>query len=339
MIRRIVVLSLVLALLLFSSLVGYSAALPDAASPVPNGLSFSATEIDTSDDPDTSSFTDVPATHPYRAQIATLASQGIISGYGDGRFGPDNVLTRQQFAKMIVRALDLPVTTNDICPFGDVESNLDPNDPLYPNHYVAVCAAEGITIGKTPSHFAPYENIARQQLITMVTRAAILPEPPFDHVPSFGSEQFGLQEHYLNACKADYHGLLSGIEGLDSEFNFMAPATRGEVCVLLYNLMNSELAAEGRGVRDAIKETLEPDSFNFMVIRVYYSGSWAGAGIMPINAGIDPSRFLLSKDTDGWTVVDYGTDQTVEDWIAQGAPEDLAEWLDSGLWCDEGAVG
>ena len=56
----------------------------------------------------TRAFPTFPATHPYYAAITDLASRGIIGGYQDGTFGPDNPVTRQQFAKMIVLAGGYP---------------------------------------------------------------------------------------------------------------------------------------------------------------------------------------------------------------------------------------
>ena len=35
-------------------------------------------------------FTDVPYNHPFRAEIDTAYHMGIMNGYGDGRFGPDD---------------------------------------------------------------------------------------------------------------------------------------------------------------------------------------------------------------------------------------------------------
>ena len=188
-------------------------------------------------------FSDVETSHPYYLAIEDLADRGIINGYPDGTFRPNDPVTRQQFAKMIVRTLAYAATESNVCPFGDVMKSLpgsyvDLTDPLYPDHYVAVCAAYGITQGKTPTTFAPYDNITRQQLITMVARAANLPEPPAGYTPPFSPGQFYPAEHYQNARKAAYAGLLDGLQGMGASYNFMSPATRGEVCVLLYNLLN-----------------------------------------------------------------------------------------------------
>ena len=133
-----------------------------------------------------SSFSDVPDTHPYAPAIIDLKGRSIVSGFADGTFRPNSQMTRQQFAKVIVKTLGLTVTGLESCPFGDVSRGLSTGDPLYPDKYVAVCAAAGITTGKTPSAFDPTGSVTRAQLITMVARAADLTEPPSGYNPSFG---------------------------------------------------------------------------------------------------------------------------------------------------------
>ena len=122
-----------------------------------------------------SAFADVPASHPYYEAITGMADREIICGYTNGNFGPNDPVIRQQFAKMIVLTLGLPVTEADwqdtTKPFVDLES--DDLTKLYPHEYVAVCALNNITKGtEDPTQFAPYRNITRQQVITMVVRAA-----------------------------------------------------------------------------------------------------------------------------------------------------------------------
>ncbi|HLA82769.1 MAG TPA: S-layer homology domain-containing protein [Thermoleophilia bacterium] len=176
---------------------------------------------------------------PYETAIYELADRGIIAGFEDGTFRPNDPVSRQQFAKMIVKTLGISVTGSEVCPFVDVGSAAG-SDPFYPNKYVAVCATHGITQGKTPTTFAPYDNITRQQLISMVARAAGLPEPPADYAPPFAEGQFYPAEHYLNARKAAYAGLLDGLQGMGPSYNYFAASTRGECAQLLYNLLQTQ---------------------------------------------------------------------------------------------------
>ncbi len=60
---------------------------------VANALPVAATE-----------FNDVPASHWASKYVAYCASEGIINGYGDGKFGPNDTLTATQWALMLLKA-------------------------------------------------------------------------------------------------------------------------------------------------------------------------------------------------------------------------------------------
>ena len=184
-----------------------------------------------------SSFPDVPNTHPYYTAITDLASRGIIGGYGNGNFGPGDTVTRQQFAKMIVGTGGYPVSESDICPFGDVSKG--GAGTLFPDNFVAVCAANGITTGYTATLFKPYNNITRYQVISMVVRMAnnlqpsLLATPPADWAAT-GTWRNDAT-HGANAARAEYNGLLEGLNlvALTPSGNM----TRGEVAQVLHNLL------------------------------------------------------------------------------------------------------
>ncbi|RKD33504.1 S-layer homology domain-containing protein [Thermohalobacter berrensis] len=50
-------------------------------------------------------FTDVPATHWASGYINIASSMGLINGYGDGQFGPEDQITYEQAITLMVRAL------------------------------------------------------------------------------------------------------------------------------------------------------------------------------------------------------------------------------------------
>jgi len=186
---------------------------------------------------ETTAFPDVPSTHPYHSAITDLASRGVVSGYTDGTFGPGDEIRRQQFAKMIVLAGGYPVSESDICPFTDVE--IGGPATFFPDNYVAVCAARGITLGKTATTFDPYTSITRLQVISMVMRAADDLQPGLLAAPPDGwqgASNWDLDAtHGANAARAEYNGLLAGLE-----ISTLAPngnMTRGEVAQVLFNLL------------------------------------------------------------------------------------------------------
>jgi hypothetical protein len=181
-------------------------------------------------------FPDVPADHPYYTAISDLATRGIMGGYANGDFGPGDPMLRQQFAKVIVLAGGLPVSEADVCPFTDVPvSGLA---SLYPDNYIAACAANGITVGKSATTFAPAEPVTRLQVISMVVRLADKLKPGLLDNPPIGILFIGTwpndDTHGPDARRAIYHGLLDGV---DLTLPGNDPMPRGEVAQVLHNLL------------------------------------------------------------------------------------------------------
>jgi hypothetical protein len=68
----------------------------------------------------------------------------------------------------------------------------------------------------------------------MVVRAARPLEPPSDYTPPFGNFS---ATHFSYARTAAYAGLLDGVVGMGPDYDFLLPASRAEVCLLLYALL------------------------------------------------------------------------------------------------------
>ncbi|PIC64638.1 Parasporal protein [Sporosarcina sp. P13] len=104
-------------------------------------------------------FKDVSTANGYYKAIAALAEKGIIGGYGDGRFGPNDPIKRGQMASILVKAFDLPdypflASKN---PFKDVKwmSGHDKN--------ILIIYRLGITTGTSTDTFSPNAFITRGQ--------------------------------------------------------------------------------------------------------------------------------------------------------------------------------
>lgn len=68
----------------------------------------------------TQTFTDVSTKHWAFQYIAELVERGAINGYPDGKFYPDNIVTRQEFAKIMVAAAGLTATPAKQSSYADV---------------------------------------------------------------------------------------------------------------------------------------------------------------------------------------------------------------------------
>ena len=200
-------------------------------------------------------FGDVPASHPYRVQIETLAQLGVIEGYADGTFHPDLPVTRQQFAKMVILAMRITVNEADACSFVDVQRS--GAGSLYPDNYVAAAAREGITTGYpglSGPLFKPDAPIILAQLVTMGTRATMrsLMVPPESYRSAWGDFD---PSHGVIARVAQYNGLLRELPppwGTLKSMSPWRPATRAEAAALLFNVMGTDTTGlNGRFLGDS----------------------------------------------------------------------------------------
>ncbi len=196
-------------------------------------------------------FSDVPPAHSYYTPVQGLCEAGVIDGYavpGGKEFRPQNNLFRAQFAKMILGVLKIAVTENDWIDASRPFTDFDKDDPanLYPHDFVAKAFALGITKGKTATTFAPYIDVTRAQMITMVVRAATnfkagaLATPPAGWSGGRLTSYYTNPDHGANVRTAEYNGLLDGIAGLSTNWNCEGKASRGEAAQIMWNLYRLE---------------------------------------------------------------------------------------------------
>jgi len=183
-------------------------------------------------------FTDI-ATSPYCDAIVEMSEKGIIDGYPDGTFRPNNPVTRAQFAKMIDLTLGLTPTEQDKVSFTDVKDN----GTLYPYHFIAVAAKDQIINGYPDNTFKPNNNVTRAQVITMIIRGANkfmpgrLKTPPSSYKSYVNSSFSAIHGESLK--QAQYNCILTGLEKYDYSWNPWENSSRGEVSKMLWNLLNN----------------------------------------------------------------------------------------------------
>jgi len=114
--------------------------------------------------------------------IASLVDEGIIAGYPDGTFKPENPVTRAEFAKMVARAFAIRPTGEPR--FRDIKNN-------WAKAYITALTEAGIVSGYPDGTFKPERHITRAEMVTMLVRVVKLadkmdslqqPEPSFTDV-------------------------------------------------------------------------------------------------------------------------------------------------------------
>jgi hypothetical protein len=93
--------------------------------------------------PTSPTFTDVPTSHPFYVYVETAAHAGIVSGYADGTFRPQNNVTRGQISKIIALAAGWPLVNPPVGTFEDVA----PGSAFYT--YVETIAMRNVISGYT----------------------------------------------------------------------------------------------------------------------------------------------------------------------------------------------
>lgn len=117
------------------------------------------------------SFDDVNGKMWYGKAIAWAKAAGIVTGYGDGTFAPENNITREEFATMLARYAQKYGTytagsASDFAAYGDA-SAVD----SWAAEYVA-WAVKGGYMGKNTDVLTPLANMTRAEAAAMVVRYA-----------------------------------------------------------------------------------------------------------------------------------------------------------------------
>jgi hypothetical protein len=134
-------------------------------------------------------FTDALYDHWAYPYIMRIYDDGITLGYGDGRYGPDDPVTREQMAVFILKALN-EAPADGYC--GSTSPFTDVLPGRWSCKYVKRLVELGITTGIGGGLFGPEGVVTREQMAVFITRALEqVPadgycgtEDPFTDVPS-----------------------------------------------------------------------------------------------------------------------------------------------------------
>ncbi|MDW7651309.1 MAG: S-layer homology domain-containing protein [Bacillota bacterium] len=181
------------------------------------------------------------------AAVTRLAGLGILAGYPDGTFKPDNSITRAEFAKVAVLTMGLETTAdllmNVNSKFADVEAG------KWYTGYVNVATNLNVLKGYPDGTFKPDAYISEAEAITIILRL------------------LGYNDELSGDWPFDYivQGNQLGIIG--SGFNASGNAKRGSVAVWVSKAIDETLvtydkdADTFKDVADTAKDTLLEKAF------------------------------------------------------------------------------
>ncbi|PEM29568.1 S-layer protein [Bacillus wiedmannii] len=111
-------------------------------------------------------FDDVPTGHWAYDEITNLVYHRNMYGYGNGKFGTEDNITREQAAAVLHRALGLKRSVFDANPYGDIsgKSTMFPYEILHLTNI-------GIFKGDENGNFRPKDTLTRAELAQILTKA------------------------------------------------------------------------------------------------------------------------------------------------------------------------
>ncbi|MBQ6999115.1 MAG: S-layer homology domain-containing protein [Clostridia bacterium] len=179
----------------------------------------------------TSFFLDLETVEWAEESIIALADRGIVSGRGNNNFAPNDYVTRAEYLKMLLGALELVDGSTNV-PFTDIAAD------HWAREFIAAAVNGGITSGVSATEFAPEGAVTREQAATFAARAmnkkgAAL-EPDSN---TFADDAYVSDWAKTSVNSLKKAGILSG-----SGNNMVNPKnnlTRAEAAKIIYGIMNS----------------------------------------------------------------------------------------------------
>ena len=174
-----------------------------------------------------SPFSDVSEGAWYYDAVRYASENGLMGGYGNGLFGPNDNLSRAQFAQILFNREGRPVV-NYLLQYGDVASG------AWYTEAVRWATSQGIVGGYGNGMFGPNDNITREQLAVMLWRYA--GSPAATHKELLFNDTDEISGYALEALRwAVENDIISGYG--DGRLGPQGFATRAQTAQMLMNFL------------------------------------------------------------------------------------------------------
>lgn len=243
-------------------------------------------------------FPDVNANHWAAAQIKELSQSGVIVGYPDGTFKPDDNVTRAEFATMAIKALGQEHTTvAQPVNFTDITSDYWAYDMIQRALYF-----ELITCPDSGDVFRPDDSVSHAEAVSVAVNAltteTISPQKAKEVLRKYGDVATTPDWYLVPAGKAEI--LSMNVHNPDAPMllNANKPASRAEIAVLLKNMMEQAKLNPNKKLAEAMRKKTGD---GYIISEAFVQGSVGtipAGSVVPIQLGVA----LSSQTTKGGDV-------------------------------------
>lgn len=179
-------------------------------------------------------FRDLRTDHWAYASIKNLVDLEVLNGVGNGCFDAEGKVTREQFVKMLLAALNIEPDASAAASFADVSS-----DAWYYS-YIATAESLGIVSGVSDNAFGTGYNITRAEMCAMICRAV---EQSLNRITASGAEKSFADSADIPQWAVEYVStlsraqIISGFE--DGSFKANEITTRAMAAKVIDNLLKN----------------------------------------------------------------------------------------------------
>ncbi len=183
-------------------------------------------------------FSDLTSGSQVYEAVSVLSKLGVINGYEDGTFKPDNNVTRAEFTAMLLRARglgSLGSTSLENPPFPDVSTS----DVSWAIGNIRTAREMGIINGYEDGTFRPNNNVLYEEAIKMVVCSL-----GYANYSPEGTEWYS--KYIITANSLKILDKVGGSVGI--------PATRAMIATMLYNCLEVKIAENNEQTSGSVLE-------------------------------------------------------------------------------------
>lgn len=173
-------------------------------------------------------FKDVKMNDWYYKYLVSLKETGIVNGFDDGNFYPDNFVKREEFLKMLVVAANIQLS-DTFDGFEDVKAD----DWFAP--YVYAAKGNGIVNGMSENSFGVGMTISRQDMSVMIYNVLGIENDVVKNTEMFADDNNIADYAYNQVYAIKQLGLINGYE--NGEFKPSGYLTRAEATKVIFMLL------------------------------------------------------------------------------------------------------
>ena len=201
-------------------------------------------------------YTDLDQSHWAYNYIQMLTDEGVVVGYPDGSFRPNEYVTRAEFASMAINGLKMQTyTVKEPVLFSDVPFDYWAYEQIQRAAYFDL-------IDSNQRNFNPDGTVTRAHAMSVVVNALtteeLSDEKAREILKAFYTDYYTVTSKYIVvAGKAHLLGLVVTLPDKENIIAADMPATRAELCAFLFKMMEAAKLNPNKKIADAMPKYAE----------------------------------------------------------------------------------